>query len=102
MGDGNVVALFSVWFAGQERWGLENSGQYSDRYDSTHTATSGLMAWSRRNSNVDSMGEKRWGHVFRIWDRWPEDEAEESEAADVVALEEEEDETDEESSEGTD
>ena len=71
-----MLLQFSVWFAGQERWGLENSGQYSDRYDSTHTATSGLMAWYRRNSNVDSMGEKRWGHVFRIWDRWPEDEAE--------------------------
>ena len=34
------------------------------------------MAWYRRDLNVDSIVEKRWGHVFRIWDRWPEDEAE--------------------------
>ena len=70
-----MLLQFSVWFAGQERWGVEQYGAEADLYTSTWTASLGLMAWSRRDSEREQTGEKRWGHVFRIWDMWVEDEA---------------------------
>ena len=70
-----MLLQFSIWFAGQDRWGVEQYGQEADPYTSTHTATSGLMAWHKRDSNLKQTGENRWGHVFRIWDMWAEDEA---------------------------
>ena len=70
-----MLLQFSIWFAGQDRWGVEQYGQEADPYTSTHTATSGLMAWHKRDSDLKLTGENRWGHVFRIWDMWAEDEA---------------------------
>jgi len=70
-----MLLQFSIWFAGQEKWGVEQYGQDADPYASTHTATLGLMAWRKRDSSLELTGEKRWGHVFRLWDMWAEDEA---------------------------
>ena len=68
-----MLLQFSIWFAGQERWGVEQYGQGSDLYSSTRTASLGLMAWHKRDSEREQAGEKRWGHVFRIWDMWAAD-----------------------------
>ena len=70
-----MLLQFSIWFAGQERWGVEQYGQGSDLYASTRTASLGLMAWYKRDSERGQTSEKRWGHVFRIWDMWSADEA---------------------------
>ena len=69
-----MLLQFSIWFAGQERWGVEKYGQEADLYTSTRTASLGLMAWHKRTAEPEPADEKRWGHVFRIWDMWVEDE----------------------------
>ena len=71
-----MLLQFSIWFAGQERWAVEQYGQAADPHTSTHTATSGLMAWHERDSSSQFTSEKRWGHVFPLWDMWAQDEAE--------------------------
>jgi len=68
-----MLLQFSIWFAGQERWGVEQYGQGSDLYASTRTASLGSMAWYKRDSERERTGEQRWGHVFRIWDMWDAD-----------------------------
>ena len=70
-----MLLQFSVWFAGQERWGVEQYGQGFDLNASTRTASLGLVAWYKRDSEREHTGEQRWGHVFRIWDMWAVDEA---------------------------
>ena len=68
-----IFLQFTVWFAGQERWGEERDGDDVDPYISTLTASLGLMAWDTRDSETSQSKQKRWGHVFRIWE-WEEDE----------------------------
>jgi hypothetical protein len=54
-----MLLQFSIWFAGQERWGVEQYGQGSDLYASTRTASLGSMAWYKRDSERERTGEQR-------------------------------------------